>query len=75
MTKAILDRARRMIERVSPARLCGACVTERLADADGSLVIIALNELAVARGFDWAQDACGLCGERRQVIGKRAGGM
>lgn len=75
MPKDILDSVRRQVTRLSPVRACGACLTEKLSDLDGSAVAIALNELAVERGFGWEQDVCGLCGKIRQVIGKRANGM
>ncbi|MGV7120436.1 hypothetical protein [Sphingopyxis sp. 550A] len=75
MMTVILNQIRRLVERLSPAPACSGCLTERLADVDESSVGIALNELAVRRGFGWTQDVCGLCGKTRQVIGKRGSGI
>jgi hypothetical protein len=74
MTNAILHSVKRQVTRLAPVHACGVCLTERLADIDASAVAIALNELAVMRGFGWTQAMCGLCGEARQVIGKRVNG-
>lgn len=67
----ILGQARRLVERLAPTPVCGGCVADRLGGARDSEVQMSLSELSSERGYLWENDACGLCGEHRQVIRKR----
>lgn len=67
----ILGKVRRLVERLTPAPVCSACLADRLGDVPENEVQISLSELAAEREFARDNDTCSLCGEHRPVIRKR----
>ncbi|WP_239987523.1 hypothetical protein [Sphingosinithalassobacter portus] len=68
----VLDRVRRLVERLSPEPACAECLAERLDLSDDESAEPYLYELAGCQGFEVRIDACALCGKARKVIGKGA---
>jgi len=68
----ILERARRLVERLSPAPICDECIAQTIAEPAVDQVQISVREFAIERGFARENDACSLCGQRTMVTTKRA---
>lgn len=67
----MLDTIRRLVERLSPAPICGACIARHLDLAVDDSLHADLGELAVERGFDRERGPCSLCDEHGPVILKQ----
>lgn len=66
----IVRKVKRLVERLVPAPICAACLAARLEGPSEQEVSLALNELAVEKGFSREPDDCSLCGKHGPVIHK-----
>lgn len=63
----ILERVRRLIDRLMPSPVCDGCLADRLGDTALEQAQIAARELTAERDFVRESDACSLCGEHAMV--------
>ena len=67
------ERARKLVERLTPVCICDACVAARLALDREAEVPLQLHALAAAPGFEWLQGRRALRAEDRKAIRHRPG--
>lgn len=70
LMSAVLERVRKLIERLSPAAVCDDCITDRLGLSVRQHANHKTRELAGAHGFERKLAACALCGTTKKVICK-----
>jgi hypothetical protein len=68
----VLERVRRLIERLAPEPACDDCIAKTLGLPQASHANLASRELAGSEGFERRNDVCALCGEARAVTRRAA---
>jgi hypothetical protein len=66
----VLEKIRRLIERLSPQPICDDCIVDRLALPFRQDAGHKVRELAGTGGFVRGKGRCSLCGETRLTISK-----